>query len=420
MSVSKELAVDEARVTAELEELAAFSDQQAPAVMRVLYTKTDLAARAWLQKRAQAAGLEVRVDPVGNTFFRLPGRKPDAAPVGTGSHIDAIPNAGKYDGTVGVVGGIEALRAIREAGIVPDRPLEVVAFTSEEPTRFGLGCIGSRLMAGAITPEAVRALTDDEGLPFEEVRAAAGFEGVLEDVPLPDGYFARFVELHVEQGPILEREAIPIGVVTAIAAPASYRVRFEGEGGHAGAMLMDVRHDAMCAAAEAVLLVERAAKESGSGDTVGTVGVVKVHPGAINSVPSRVEIEIDLRDTDLARREEAFRKIREGFETTCRRRGVRFDLTTINADPPCVSDPVILEAIEAACGKLGLATRSMPSRAYHDSLFISRVAPTAMIFVPSKDGVSHRPDEYTAPREIADGVRVLAHTMLSLAGAAGG
>lgn len=411
------LSIDPARVAAELDTLATHSDQPAPAVMRVLYTPTDLRGRAYVRGLAEAAGLEVRVDPIGNAFYRLPGRDADAAPVGTGSHIDAIPNAGKFDGTVGVIGGIAALRALREAGVVPRRPLEVIAFTSEEPTRFGIGCIGSRLMSGAIGADEVRALCDAEGRPFEEVRAEAGFSGVLEDVRLPPGYFSKFVELHVEQGPILEAEGLDIGVVTAIAAPSSYRFALRGEGGHAGAVLMPGRRDALCAAAEIVLAIERAAREVGGEDTVATVGMLDVHPGAVNSIPAEVRMTLDLRDIDADRRGRVFAAVEDGMRTTCSARRVEVSVETINEDAPCVADPAIVAAIEASASALGLSHRRLVSRAYHDALFISRVAPTGMIFVPSKGGVSHRPDEHTSPEEIARGVEVLASTMLALADA---
>lgn len=407
--------IDATRLWNQLETLAGFSSQPAPAVTRVLYTEPDLMARAYVRQLAVDAGLSVRVDPVGNAFYRLEGADPSLPPIGTGSHIDAIPNAGKFDGTVGVLGGVAALGALKAQGRVPARPLEVVAFTSEEPTRFGLGCIGSRLMGGAIEPDAVRALRDDEGQPFEAVRLAAGFTGALEEVRLADGHYAAFVELHVEQGPLLEAASIPIGAVTAIAAPASYALEIVGEGGHAGAVLMPGRRDAFTAACEIALAVERAARDSDSPDTVGTCGVCRIHPGAINSIPAKVHLEIDLRDTALATRESAFSQIDGAIEAVRQERGVEVTVRTINADPPAVSAPAIVEAVEAAAEGLGLASQRMVSRAYHDTLFLSRVTPTGMIFVPSKDGVSHRPDEHTAPEEIAQGASVLAETMFALA-----
>jgi N-carbamoyl-L-amino-acid hydrolase len=381
----------------------------------VLFTKTDLAGRAYVRELAEAAGLSVRVDAIGNAFYRLEGRDPSLPAVATGSHLDAIPNAGRFDGTVGVLGGIAALEAIARAGVVPRRALEVIAFTSEEPTRFGIGCVGSRLLAGALSADEVRALRDGEGRAFDEVRAEAGFVGALDEVPLRPGHYHAFVELHVEQGPVLEREGVAIGAVSAIAAPASYEVAIHGQGGHAGGALMPTRRDALCGAAELVLAVERAAKRSASGDTVGTVGVCRVFPSAVNGIPSRVELTIDLRDTELAARDAAFAHIEEAIGAIERERGLRVVLRTLNADPPASADPRIVAAIEASAKQLGLSTLRPPSRAYHDALFLARVAPMGMIFVPSVGGLSHRPDEHTSARDVANGAAVLARTLLQLA-----
>ena len=203
-----------------------------------------------MKARCEEAGLTVREDAVGNTFARWDGSDPAAPVVGTGSHIDAIPNAGKYDGVVGVLGGLEAIRALRQSGFRPKHSIELLIFTAEEPTRFGIGCLGSRLLSGTLSADAARKLTDNDGATLDEVRRGAGFTGELEQVKLPSGYYKAFIELHIEQGPLLERQQIPLGIVTKIAAPASLRVLIEGSGGHAGGVLMPDRHDALCAAAE--------------------------------------------------------------------------------------------------------------------------------------------------------------------------
>ncbi len=198
----------------------------------------------------------------------------------TGSHIDAIPNAGMYDGTVGVLGGLEAIRALARSGYRPRRSIDLIIFTSEEPTRFGIGCLGSRLMAGVLNASADESLIDKEGKTLNEIRRGARFTGPLSEVALSPGHYSAFVELHIEQGPLLEKKQLEIGVVKAIAAPASLRIEIEGEGGHAGAVLMPDRRDAFLAAAEIALAVEAAAKSTGSRDTVGTCGVCDVFPGS--------------------------------------------------------------------------------------------------------------------------------------------
>ena len=407
------LEIDSARLSAELDTLAGFSDAPAPAVTRVVYSEQDRRAREYVKGLCAAAGLKVREDAVGNIFARWVGADPDLAAIATGSHIDAIPHAGRYDGTVGVLGGLEAIRALQRRGNTPRRSIELLIFSAEEPTRFGIGCFGSRLLAGCLDAATVR---DKDGRTLDEWRTAAGFHGDLGTVALPAGAYAAFVELHIEQGPLLEAAGIPLGIVTAIAAPASWRISIEGKGGHAGAMLMRDRQDAFCAAAEIALAVELAAKSTGSDDTVGTVGVCDVFPGAVNSVPMRVRLEVDVRDIDGARRDSVLARIRQACDDTAARRGVRVRIEEINADAPAQCDAAVVEALAAAASAHGLAFRKMVSRAYHDSLFVSRIAPTAMLFIPCRDGVSHRPDEYASPEAVAAGALVLAEAMADLAG----
>ena len=407
--------VDIDRIIAELDALAAKSDAPAPAVTRVLYTDADLAARAFIKELCLDAGLSVREDPIGNVFARWEGLRPELAAVGTGSHIDAIPHSGRFDGTVGVLGGLAAIRTLRTAGFRPLRPVELVIFTSEEPTRFGIGCLGSRALAGSLSPEAMVALVDTDGHAFDNVRRTAGFHGELRDVRLPIGYFDSFVELHIEQGPLLERAGVPIGFVTAIAAPAALRITWKGEGGHAGAVLMTDRRDALCAAAEAVLAVEASARSTGSTDTVATTGICRVYPDAVNGIPERVVLEVDVRDIELARRDHVLADIQRAIAMIAARRQITAEFECLNSDAPAGIASGVVAAIKWACDELGIPRIPIISRAYHDSLFMARITPTGMIFIPCRAGVSHRPDEYSSPEAIARGVEVLALVLARLA-----
>jgi N-carbamoyl-L-amino-acid hydrolase len=386
-------------------------------VTRVVFTEQDLRARAWLKERCSDAGLTIREDAVGNTFFRWEGPRSDLPPVATGSHIDAIPNAGKFDGVVGVLGGLEAIRALQRCGFVPERSIDLIQFTAEEPTRFGVGCLGSRLMAGVLGPEADEALRDKEGESLRTARRRAGFAGDLASVRLAQGRYAAFVELHIEQGPVLEREGIAIGIVTNIVGPSSFFITVEGQGGHAGGVLMPDRHDALCGAAELIVKIEALAHGSGSIDTVATVGICDVHPGAINSIPSRVKLGVDLRDTDGKRRDRVLGEIQKAAQEIGQQRQLQITTQMLNADEPAVSSPEILAAIAQGCEEEGLQSREIVARAYHDSSFMAQIAPMAMIFIPCRNGVSHRPDEYAAPEHIVDGVKVLARTLAGLASA---
>jgi ureidoglycolate amidohydrolase len=403
-------------MVAELQTLARISAAEPPVVTRVVFSQADLRARAYVKGLCAAAGLTMTEDAIGNTFARWEGSDPGLAPVGTGSHIDAIPNAGSYDGVVGVLGGLEAIRVLQELGFKPRRSIELVIFTAEEPTRFGLGCLGSRMMASVLSPEQALTLRDKDGSGLEELRTQAGFAGALDSVALSEGRFHKFVELHIEQGPLLELEGIDLGLVTHIAAPASLKLLIEGEGGHAGGKLMPGRRDALVAAAEVILMLESVAKSTGAIDTVGTVGVCDVFPGAVNSIPSRVRLEADIRDIDKHRRNWVIQAFLLAIPEIAARRGVDINAETMNADPPAACDVEILEVMEKAAAEAGKTSKRMVSRAYHDSLFMARIAPVAMLFIPCRGGVSHRPDEYSSPEWIGSGVNVLARTLASLAG----
>ena len=498
-----QVTINAERLMAELHHLATLTDcplttdasLPAPtqAVTRIVFTPRDLEARAWLISLAHKADFQPRVDPIGNTYIRWEGMDADLGVVGTGSHTDAIPHAGMYDGTVGVLGGLEALRSLKESGFLPKRTLELLVFTSEEPTRFGIGCLGSRLLGGVLDPAKADALPDllseanlgapsspaassqakvgSQHLPatLHEVRTAAGFAGPLTDVTLPTGYYHAWIELHIEQGPLLEREMLAtnsaskgagptlkgtgfspeggsrglqapeksteeegvltpeetiLGIVTNIAAPASYRFTIEGFGGHAGALLMPDRRDALTAAAEIILSVERhtlaanaAAKEEGhSGvDSVATVGAINVHPGNVNSVPSRVTLMLDIRDTDPERREHTMAALRADIADIESRRGVRITEERINADTPAISGDHIVDTLTTLCEQEQVTYRKLVSRAYHDTSFMARIAPVAMLFIPCRNGVSHRPDEYATPESITLGTRILALALAQLA-----
>jgi ureidoglycolate amidohydrolase len=410
-------------IVEQLIHLAKFSDDPNPAVTRILFTENDIRARTYVKQLIHNAGLIVTEDPLGSIFGTLPGADGNTAgdAVATGSHCDAIPLAGMYDGTVGVIGGIAAIHALKKAGFKPRKPLQVIFFTSEEPTRFGLSCIGSRGMAGALSATDLAALRDVNGTSFLEAAASAGSGAAseaeaLSAAKLTTANLSYFLELHIEQGPELEEKKIPIGVVTAVAAPAAIRVSFHGEGGHAGGQLMFRRNDASLAAAELGLAVEKAALSTGAIDTVATAGKWSIGPNAINSVPREACIEIDIRDVDAKRRDDVVKKIHDNAAEIAKKRKVKAEISTIYSDPPATSDPAVINAIADTAAELNLKTLRMPSRAYHDTLFMAQIAPSGMVFIPCKNGWSHRPDEFATDQDIENGVRVLAGAMAKLAG----
>ncbi|CAN1128856.1 Ureidoglycolate hydrolase [Linum perenne] len=369
-SLLSSLSVDGESLRRQIDELSTFSDTPAPSVTRVLYTGKDVSARR-------------------------NGNQPRLPAVATGSHIDAIPYSGKYDGVVGVLGAIEAINVLKRSGFQPKRSLEVILFTSEEPTRFGISCLGSRLMAGSnALAEALKTAVDGQNISFVDAARSAGYmkDGDdLSSVFLVNGNYSAFLELHIEQGPILEAEGLSIGIVTAIAAPASIKVDFEGNGGHAGAVLMPNRNDAGLAAAELALAVEKHVLDSGSIDTVGTVGILELHPGAINSIPSKSHLEIDTRDIDEKRRNGVIEKIHQSALGIAKKRSVTLsEFKIVNQDPPALSDKSVITAMEDASKELNLTHKLMISRAYHDSLFMARVSPMGMLFIPCFKAINQK------------------------------
>jgi hydantoinase/carbamoylase family amidase len=399
-----------------ISELAGFNDDpDAGGITREVYTPTYATALERVAGWMREAGLEVRLDAVGNLFGRWPGEDPDAPIVLTGSHVDTTLNAGRYDGVLGVLGAIDAVRGLREQGVTPRRSIEVVAWAGEEP-RFGTGCIGSRMAAGELDRDGLDRLRDRDGVTLADALRQAGFEPArLDDARIAPPSVHALLELHIEQGVVLEHAGEQIGVVTAIAAPHDFRIALRGAATHAGATPMHLRRDALAGAAEAMLAVERLARASASGTTVGTVGVAHVRPGAINVVPGEVELDVDVRDSDLEARESVVAAIVEAASLIADDRGLEVEVTPIVEDVPVTCDAEVVAAAEAACAELGLSHRRMTSGAYHDAMIMGRHVPVGMVFVPSAGGISHHPDEYTAPADLDRGVQVLAGAVQRLA-----
>jgi hydantoinase/carbamoylase family amidase len=404
------------RLEQTIAELAGFNDDPAAGgITREVYTPTYRAAldrvAAWMEE----AGLATRLDAVGNLFGRWEGAEPGEPAVLTGSHVDTTLNAGRYDGVLGVLGAIEAVHALRGRGFAPRRPVEVVAWAGEEP-RFGTGCVGSRAAAGQLTRADLDRLRDRDGVSMADALAGAGFDpDRLADAAIDPTAVHALVELHIEQGIVLEQHGETIGVVTAIAAPHDFRITLRGAATHAGATPMALRRDALAGAAEVMGALERSARSSPSGTTVGTVGVIRARPGAINVVPGEVELDVDVRDSDLAAREGVVDAAVRGARKIAARRGLEVEITPIVDDVPVACDPRVIEAADAAARDLGLPYRRMTSGAYHDAMIMGARVPIGMIFVPSAGGVSHHPDEYTAPADLDHGVSVLAGTLERLA-----
>ena len=399
----------------QLRALAAInSDVEAGGITREVFTPDYTRANEYVLGLMERAGLAARVDAFGNLFGRVSGGQPELPAVLTGSHIDTTLNAGAYDGVLGVLGAIEAIRLLLEDGWRPRRAVEVVCFAGEEP-RFGSGCIGSRALMGTLHRGDLDVMVDRAGISIAEAMRAVGLEpDRIGEVRLDATAVEAFVELHIEQGSRLETAGVPVGVVTGIAAPHDLRVTISGFAAHAGATPMDARRDALAGAAELVLAVERLARASPSGSTVGTVGVIDARPGAINVIPGEVVLAVDIRDHDLAARERVVEEFTAAVESVCARRDLERDIQLITRDDPATCAPVVVEAARAACRALEIESIDIVSGAYHDAMVLGAEIPIGMIFVPSQGGISHSPLEYTAPEEVDLGVAVLAETLREL------
>jgi hydantoinase/carbamoylase family amidase len=404
------------RLHARIAELATYNDDPAAGgITREVYTRTYAAALKRVMAWMREAGLEPRLDAVGNLFGSWAGAERDAPRVLTGSHVDTTLNAGAYDGVLGVLGAIEAVESLRASGFSPRRSIEVIAWAGEEP-RFGTGCVGSRCAAGELTRADLDRLIDRDGVSMASALRLAGFDpDKLADAIIDPAGVHALVELHIEQAIVLETHGEPIGVVEAIAAPHDFRLTFEGAATHAGATPMALRHDALVGAAEAIVAIERIATASASGTTVGTVGAVRARPGAINVVPGTASLDVDVRDSDAHAREAVVSEIVATAQAIATARGLSVAVEEIVIDTPVTCDPAVIEAAADAAEALGLPFRRMISGAYHDAMIMGRRIPVGMIFVPSRGGVSHHPDEYTAPEDLDHGVAVLARTLQQLA-----
>lgn len=382
------------------------------AMIRVTGSDADMRARDRVVEWFRAANMSVAVDPVGNIVARRAGRV-DAPPVITGSHIDTVPAGGKFDGTVGVLAPLEIVRAWNAVDFETDRPIHVVVFTEEEGTRFGTGLLGSLVATGRLRASDALALEDENGVTLAESLREIGYDGAA-NLQLPDA--TAFIEMHVEQGPVLDGSDTAVGIVETIAGITHHRVIFEGEADHAGNTPMEMRRDAYLGAAEFALKLERTAQQHAeTSNTVGTVGKSNVAPNGTNVIPGWVELGVDIRDTDnehlrdvVSSAKEHTRKIASQRDLDCRWRSL------LEVAPTAMS-PELIERLVEAVEDSGYDYRQMLSGAGHDAMNVATVAPTGMLFVPSKNGISHSPMEYTSPDDVYAGTRVLETVLRDLA-----
>lgn len=413
MTASRGLSVDLQRLQRDVDELAGVGRGEGHGIYRMAFSDGDMAGRAWLESRIKDAGLAFHADGAANLHGVLEAGG-DAPHVLTGSHIDTIPGAGHLDGALGVLCGLEALRALKESGLPLKRGLEVVAFSDEEG-RFG-GMFGSQAFSGQLTPGMILEAEDADGVRLVDAMQRQGLNAMdaLRAQRAPGSVHA-FVELHIEQGPVLDRSAISIGVVEAITGLFRWDVVLSGAANHAGTTPMDMRQDAFQGLAEFASQLDRVLEEEGGARSVATIGHVSLSPGAANVVPGEARFILEVRDTDSAVLDALARALRRTLSTIARRRGLMFEFSVVSEIAPVPCDAAVMAAIEAAASELEMQTLHIPSGAAHDTQMVARVAPAGMIFVPSKEGRSHSPAEWTAWDDIEKGANVLLNTLYKLA-----
>ncbi|MCC8434788.1 Zn-dependent hydrolase [Brevibacillus sp. M2.1A] len=396
-----------------LGQLGNVGKQEAGGITRLSFTPEERAAKDLVTGFMKEAGLTVREDEVGNLIGRKEGKNPAAPVVLVGSHIDSVPNGGDYDGPLGVLAGVEVLQTMQEQGIETEHPIEVIAFTDEEGTRFGYGMIGSRGIAGLIKRDELEQ-ADKNGVTIAEAMRQTGLDPDRTSLAArTPGSVKAYVELHIEQGKVLESRGLSVGIVTGVAGPLWLNFVLEGEAGHAGATPMNLRRDPMAAAAQVMLVIEEEAGRTGT--SVGTVGRLQAFPGGVNVIPGRVEFSLDLRDVDEAIRDEVEQRIYERAKVICAERNVTLRVELLQRIAPAVCSDDIQHAVAEACKAEGLEAFRLPSGAGHDCMQLVELCPVGMIFARSKDGISHNPAEFTTKEDCANGAQVLYRTVLSLA-----
>ncbi|WP_137894731.1 Zn-dependent hydrolase [Ramlibacter sp. 2FC] len=407
------LRVDGARLWQSLMDLARIGATPKGGVCRLALTELDGQGRDLFVRWAEAAGCTVRVDAIGNIFARRPGRREDLPAVMTGSHIDTQPTGGKFDGNYGVMAGLEVVRCLNEAGLVTEAPIEVAVWTNEEGSRFVPVMMGSGVFAGAFTLEHALAQRDAQGTSVAEALAAIGYAGPRGSAPPVGAYF----EAHIEQGPVLEAHERVIGVVQAALGQRWYDVVVQGMEAHAGPTPMALRRDALLAASGLVAEVNRIAQARPPHGR-GTVGSLEVFPNSRNVIPGRVRLSVDLRAADDAQLGEMDAALREAGARIARERNVAIAIEPVVYFPPQPFAPELVEAVREGAAALGLSTMDLVSGAGHDAVYLARVAPAAMIFVPCADGISHNEIEDARPEHLEAGCNVLLQAMLRSAGVA--
>lgn len=397
------------RMESRIFELAKFGRDKNGRGYRVAYTHGDIEARAWFMDLMKKAGLNPTIDAAGNIIGKRKGNNPSLKPIAFGSHIDMVPDGGNYDGCMGSIGALEVIEVLNENSITTEHPLEVIIFSNEEG-----GTIGSMAMAGMLTAEGLQQKSQMGLTMAEGISAIGGNPGRIKDMQRKKGDLKAFIELHIEQGGILEQKGLQIGVVEGIVGIVHWEVTVEGFANHAGTTPMNMRKDALLAASELVIAVNEEIKKV-EGRQVGTIGKLALQPGAYNVIPGKVTMGLEIRDLDDAKINRLFSAIEKRASAIASASGTSISFVRqANESKAALTDPSLQQKIIASSSALGLTWQLMQSGAGHDAQEIAHIAPVAMIFIPSKDGISHSPKEFSTATDMANGANVLLQTIFKV------
>jgi hydantoinase/carbamoylase family amidase len=372
-------------------------------LMRLAYTKDERMAVEYFANLCIQEGLQVRIDPCGNLIARREGRNPDLPAVACGSHLDTVIQGGRYDGAIGVVAALEVVRSLNDKDIETEHPIEIICFACEESSRFGVSTIGSKAMLGDLKKESIAELKDKNGKSMRDafIECSLDFEN-MENCSRQKGELKAFLELHIEQGPVLDEGNKQIGIVYSIAAPTRLLVHIQGKGSHTGST-------------EIALDLELAAQMESIYGTVATVSVCEVKPGVMNVIPDSVELKIDIRSTMADSKNTVLQKLFDCFERIKQKRGLGMTWRLLSDEQPTQLDAEVIQSLSSTCDRIGVSYIQMPSGAGHDAMNMAKLCPTGLIFVPSRDGLSHHPDEYTPMEAIGIGAALLEEEMMKWA-----
>jgi allantoate deiminase len=408
-----EVWADSGRIAMMLDEIAALSED-GEGVTRLAYTRLERDAHQLVAGWLRELGMTVRTDAAGNTIAERRGCKPGRPAIGTGSHLDSVFSAGRFDGCAGVAAAVEAVRILAENDTQLSHPLRVVIFSGEEGARFGQACLGSKAVAGRLSDSELAGLVDADGISLGSAMRSVGFDPAhVRDARWSRSDWAAFLELHIEQGRVLEAQGITIGVVDLISGSTRLQAEVTGQPSHSGGTPMGLRADALTAAAEIILLAERLATDPRHRGTRATVGRLTVHPGSITTIPGRVRFSIDVRDIDSDRQRETATEIIQRARAVCDRRGVRLSVQVIGDSSPVVLPIWLRQLVGQVCTDSGYPYRVLTSGASHDSQMVNGIVPAGMIFVPSKGGLSHVAEEWTSAADLARGTDVLVRSIVA-------